>query len=260
MKKSLLIILITALFLGCTSKKNEKKDKSHLIAINYMQTSAEVKALYYQAFNLAKLKLDTDLINSELSPNRAIVVDVDETVLVTIPYNATNFRDSRDYPKGWSEWVNEATGKAVNGSLAFLQYAEAKGVEIFYITNRRDNLLDSTYKNLKALRFPVKKEHLFMKKDNSNKELRRQKVLKDYRVVLYIGDNLVDFPGAFDKEFTRDIKGREAQVKKNKEKFGDKWIILPNSVYGDWENVIYNHNWNKTKEKMIKEREGILEY
>src|SRR6476620_4169989 len=65
-------------------------------AIIYQQKSAEYRALAYQAFNLARWQLDADfekknvkkLLKAERKRPRAIIVDIDETVLDNSPANA----------------------------------------------------------------------------------------------------------------------------------------------------------------------------
>ena len=61
-------------------------------AILYTQKAAEYRALCYQAFNIARLRFDADLEKKNLKKlpkperkrPRAIVVDIDETVLANI--------------------------------------------------------------------------------------------------------------------------------------------------------------------------------
>ena len=263
MLNQLLLILSIVFFLSCnqTTIKTTKTeiDNSYLSSINYMQTSAEVKALYYQTFNFGKLIVDKDL-TLENNKKRAIIVDVDETLVITIPYNANNMMKSRNYPNGWKEWIDKIDAKPIPGAIDFLKYVDKQNITIFYITNRKENVKESTYKSLKKLGYPIEIKNLLMKTDSSNKSLRRNYVLKDYRVVLYIGDSLIDFPGNFDKEFTKNMQGRDNQVKKHKDKFGTKWLILPNSVYGDWENVIFNYNWDKSLKERIDEKRKVLIY
>src|SRR3954447_10541962 len=65
-------------------------------AVLYQQKSGEYRALAYQAFNLARLRLDEDLDKknvkrlpkAERMRQRAIIVDIDETVLDNSPSNA----------------------------------------------------------------------------------------------------------------------------------------------------------------------------
>ncbi len=62
-------------------------------AVLYMQKAGEYRALAYQAFNLAQIRLDADfdkknvkkLPKAERKRARAVVVDIDETVLDNSP-------------------------------------------------------------------------------------------------------------------------------------------------------------------------------
>ena len=49
---------------------------------------------------------------------------------------------------------------------------------------------------------------------------------------MYLGDNLGDFPEDF---YKKSNKERCEIVEENKEKFGVEYIIIPNSVYGAWD-------------------------
>src|SRR5213595_1988076 len=66
----------------------------------YMQKAAEYRALCYQAFNIARLQLDADLDKknvkklpkAERKMPRAVIVDIDETVLDNSPAQARGIR------------------------------------------------------------------------------------------------------------------------------------------------------------------------
>src|SRR5438445_2000135 len=59
-------------------------------AVLWQQSSGERRALSYQAFALARLMLDRDLrMNRHLRKPRAIVVDLDETILDNGLYQGT---------------------------------------------------------------------------------------------------------------------------------------------------------------------------
>ena len=102
-----------ALISGCSHfcpEVQERKWERTEHAVLWIQTAGEVRALHYQAFNLAKLRLDQDL---RLRPGkqgkkRAVVVDVDETVLDNSPYQARVLRTDEGYPKGWVDWLEMA--------------------------------------------------------------------------------------------------------------------------------------------------------
>ena len=73
-----------------------------------------------------------------------------------------------------------------------------------------------------------------------------------FDVVLLLGDNLGDFSAGFDK---KNFEDRELSVKKMSAEFGDRFIVLPNPVYGDWESVLYEYNNNyspRQKDSILK--------
>jgi len=55
------------------------------------------------------------------------------------------------------------------------------------------------------------------------------------------GDNLSDFSAVFDKQ---PFPERDKRVTDNAQLFGEKFIVLPNASYGDWEGALYNFNYN----------------
>ena len=59
-----------------------------VMATLWMQTSAEFRALCYQAFNLAKMNLDVFLKLHSGSKPVAVIVDADETVIDNSAYEA----------------------------------------------------------------------------------------------------------------------------------------------------------------------------
>lgn len=136
----------------------------------------------------------------------------------------------------------------------FLKYADKKGVDIYYISDRdKEKDLKATQKNLKQQGIPqAKKSHILLKgKDDKSKESRRQMVQKDHKLVMLFGDNLLDFTDP--KEAT--AESREALIEKHKDDFGKKYIIFPNPMYGSWEATIYNNNYkasDKAKDKLRK--------
>lgn len=206
-----------------------------LYATLYQQQAAEYKALCYQAFNIADLRLNERLA-TEIEKPLAVVVDIDETVLDNSPYQAQGILDHFDYPEKWDIWINSASAEAVPGALEFLTEASAKNVKVFYITNRKEIFRDATIQNLKDLDFPdAVNENLLLRTDESDKEPRRQQVLATYEIVLLMGDNLGDFHSTFD---TSDAAVRDSFTTKNISNFGEKWIVLPNAVYGSWMNVL----------------------
>src|SRR5918998_143386 len=67
-------------------------------AILWTQASGEWRALAYQAFALARMALDHDLrLNRRNRMRRAVVVDVDETVLDNSAFQATLLKNRQSY-------------------------------------------------------------------------------------------------------------------------------------------------------------------
>src|SRR5947199_9227730 len=63
-------------------------------AVLWTQNSGERIALAYQAFTLARIQLDKDLrTNRKGAKHRAVVVDIDETVLDNSRYQATQAKN-----------------------------------------------------------------------------------------------------------------------------------------------------------------------
>ena len=226
-----------------------------VMATLWVQASAEFRALCYQSFNLAKMNLDTFLASYSGSKKVAISVDVDETLIDNSAYEAFLIGNNFGYSsKTWGPWQAAGQATAYPGAHDFLNYCKSKGVEVFYITNIKMKYYDHASKKLAALGFPnIDKKHLLFRTDTSDKQPRRDIVLKDYEIALLLGDNLNDFLSVFRK---KPIDVRSAEVDKIKETWGKKFIVFPNPMYGDWVGAIYKGNWGASaaeKDQMHKD-------
>src|SRR5262245_11332036 len=99
-------------------------------AVIWQQSSGERRALAYQAFTLARMLLDRDLRTRRSRMRRAVIVDIDETVLDNSPYQAGLIKNGKSYPEGWTAWINTAECTAVPGAVEFLNYANSRGVRV----------------------------------------------------------------------------------------------------------------------------------
>lgn len=257
-----IIVITTFILLSCT-KQSEKEfsiTDDTVMAVLYHQKAAEVKALQYQAFMMAKEKLNRVKNQVKDLSNKAVVVDIDETVLDNSPYTAKQVFTRTSYPIDWDLWVKKEIAKAIPGSLDFLNHADKLGFTIFYISNRKAHLYDATVNNLNALNYPqVKKEQILLRTGSSDKEERRQKVRENYDIVLFVGDNLGDFSSKFDKA---DQQKRDYYTTEFKNKFGEEFFVLPNSLYGAWLSAVLQatDSTDLLKSKRIKEALEIYEY
>lgn len=222
-------------FLSCNQIKEDRNNEYKLQAQVWTQNSAEYRALCYQAFNAAKMNLDAIFFfEKKYDKPLAIIADVDETVLDNSPYDGKLILNNTSYNReSWVDWGNLEIAKAIPGSLDFLKYASEKNIEIFYISNRYSEQLESTVNNLKKLGFPnAKKSNVLLRNDGRSKSERRKSVFKNYEVIMLIGDNLSDFNDEFEEKLSTE---RTKYTDDLSSEFGTKLIVLPNPNYGDWE-------------------------
>lgn len=220
----------------------------------WQQTAAEYRALCYQAFNIASLRLNEIPNRKFKKENLAIITDLDETILDNSYVYGQLIKNDKDFSAAaWKEWTARSSATGVPGAIEFLQKAHQKGVTIFYISNRDTSEVLSTLVNLQNLQLPnADTAHMLFLSNTSSKEARRQMVTGKYNVVMLLGDNLNDFVQAFEKKL---IDERKAEVDKTREQWGNKFIVLPNATYGEWENALYNYQRSaspKQKEDMRK--------
>ena len=228
-----------------------------VLALSWVQNSAEFKALSYQAFNIAKLRWDMNKQDGK----KCVVVDVDETIIDNSAFNSGLIGKGYGYGNStWKQWCDDKSAMAIPGAVDFLNHVAEAGGDVFYVTNRKAqpeknmDLTQVTMENLKALGFPqIDKKHMLLRTGTSKKQPRRDMITNmGYQIVLLMGDNLADFAEAFDGQT---MKERADAVELNKELFGDKFIVLPNPIYGNWEAAVYGGGkWYK---KSAKERSDI---
>lgn len=231
----------------------------------YMQKAGEYRALAYQAFNIARLSLDADLDKrnfrklpkAEQKKPRAIMVDIDETMLDNSPSQALAIKNRSQFNlKDWYAWGEMRKAKAIPGAVDFAKYARSLGAKVFFVSNRDEVQKQATIDNLKAVGFPdVGDENVLLKTAESSKEARRQIILAKYRIVMFIGDNLDDHSIVFEK---KSVAERFAEVDKAKDLFGKRYIMLPNAMYGTWENAIYDYG-RLTEDQKTEKRLNALE-
>jgi 5'-nucleotidase (lipoprotein e(P4) family) len=233
--------------------------EQNTMSVLWFQNSAEAKALYYQGYNIGRMRLD-ELLRDRPKTNvlkPAIVLDIDETVLDNSPHQAWYVLHGKGVPFGWNNWFNRGEAKALPGAIEFLQYVNARGVAIFYISNRNEAQKAATMKNLLNAGAPqVNSGHVLLQQPGEKgKETRRMLVAKTHDILLYFGDNLGDFSGF--EGLT--VSDRSEEVDRRQAEFGRKLIVFPNPMYGDWEGAIYQYDYRKTNEEKDKLRKKLLE-
>jgi len=244
-------ILICLLLLGvaCVPQRNDES----LDALLWSTASAEYEAIAQQIFFQAKRQLKSQLDDIEQTAaleqsgdfsNKlpAVIVDLDETVLSNGAFHAQLLAEDMTFSEeAWKEWVYQSAARPVPGALEYTQYAAERGVTIFYITNRHSSLEQPTWENLDAMGFPLSwgKMQLLMRGAEADwdwdKSSRRAFIADHYRVVQIVGDSIGDFISG-----TKDLTPAERRIESSRylAYWGERWFMLPNPVYGDWESSI----------------------
>lgn len=277
--KNLKFIVIPLALISCSAYSTAPTPSTQpsyetLQATLWVQTSAEYSALAEQTYRLARLQLEAALADPDWtaaveqdaatmqSLPLAVILDVDETVLDNSSFEARLIQDNQVYSEEtWGVWVREAIAPAVPGALDFIHYARARGVEIYYVTNRHAQHEVETRQNLTQLGFPLAAEGdaVLMKGENdwgSDKSARRREVAKTHRILLLVGDDLNDFvSGARAQE----PRSRRELSQNHAEHWGTRWILLPNTVYGSWADSLFGRQFDLTPEEKLHRKSQYLE-
>ncbi|HEX2889343.1 5'-nucleotidase, lipoprotein e(P4) family [Vineibacter terrae] len=245
-----------------------------LLATLWMQRSVEYKASCLAAYTLARIRLDQALADTKwtaapaeqsgayesLPP--AVILDIDETVLDNSAYQVWMIKADQTFDsKTWTKFVSAEMSTAIPGALEFTRYADAKGIKVFYITNRSAEEEAPTRRNMERLGFPMggNVDTFLMARERpdwgSAKGTRRAHVAKDYRVLLSLGDNFGDFVDAY--------RGSEADrlkvYQENIERWGREWIMLPNPSYGSFDTAPYLHDFKQPRAAQRKAKLDVLQ-
>jgi 5'-nucleotidase (lipoprotein e(P4) family) len=169
---------------------------------------------------------------------RAIVLDVDETVLLNLGYEYADAVRAAPYdPARWERW--ERTGAqavmAVPGAVEALTLIRGMGVTVLFNSNR--SAATAAYSRAAiegaGLGPAVHGETLFLKGDagvGSGKDVRRVQIATRWCVVAMVGDQLGDFSDRFIG--TPAERRAAVQAPGTIERWGKGWFLLPNPVYG----------------------------
>ena len=263
MKKILLFVVSAILLSGCKTLNYNKgfnmNQESIVLAVIWFQSTPEVKAHYYQGFNLAKERVAEYNKNKGDKP-LAVVVDIDETMIDNSLFQGKCVVDGVGYTTDrWAQWTALKKAKDLPGAVNFSHFCDSLGVEVFYVSNRKVTEKENTMRNLDSLGFAfVRDQNFLLKETSSGKEERRLKISENYEIILLIGDNLNDFSDVFE---SRGDDWGVGIVEKYKNEFGKRYIILPNPMYGDWEKNIYGEKRIESEdEKFLKRRQSVKSF
>ena len=201
------------------------------LEIRWVRTAAEHRATFLQTYRGATEHLRA--MADTLGADWAVIMDADETILDNSLYQRRRARQGLGYtPESWNDWVREEAAPALPGAVAFAQAVEALGGRVVVVTNREDVVCEPTRDNLRELGVPFAAV-LCQQNGVGDKEPRFEAVrlgegtgLPPLRVVMWVGDNIGDFPG-----LSQDVRGEGAAAF---DRFGRSYWVLPNPMYGSW--------------------------
>lgn len=260
------LLVITLLGSGYANQ-----DKSGLNSTLWTLTAAEYEASCLTVYKSALLQLDKamadttwtaaleqkqDLTDPNISPKLipAVVLDIDETVLSNAPFFARLASDDEQIARAsFDDWVAEATAPALSGVIEYIKEVKRHGIAVIYVTNRAcrkraDNndpcpqRTDTMANLVNAGLPPLGPDDLVLLRNQQTdwtgeKSVRRSYICEKYRILQIFGDNLGDFAP---KLGTRGMspQQRKAENMQYQDKWGSKWFMLPNPIYGAWLNAL----------------------
>lgn len=265
-----LLVLALAATVGCASHRppatapaptegTRLRGLTHetLHAALWMQTSAEYDVLARQTFAAAESALARALAGSGSAALEqgdggagkppAVVVDIDETMLDNAPFQLQLTLEGTDFCENtWAAWVTAAEARAIAGAVSFAKAAEARGVRVVYVTNRTHAVEEATIRNLRTEGFPVgggddvltigEAETPGGPAWTSDKTTRRAFVARTHRILLLVGDDLRDFVSV---PRGTPPAGRVELARSHRDLWGERWFLLPNAMYGSWEQSLH---------------------
>ena len=204
------------------------------LEIHWVRNSAEYVAVLEQTYRLAAEVLEQRVTGREPG-SWAIAIDADETLIS----NSLQSKEravgvtTGDFEEIWDDWVNRRAAPALPGARKFLDRVHELGGKVAVVTNRRNRHCPQTADNLVNLELPF--EIILCRDENRDKQPRWTSVeegsanpdLPPLEIVMWIGDNIHDFPGG-----NQELRFASPDEFSD---FGDRFIILPNPLYGSWE-------------------------
>jgi 5'-nucleotidase (lipoprotein e(P4) family) len=200
--------------------------------LHWFRNSAERQANARQTFRFATMQLEETVGYRINDKPWGVIVDADETVLDNSQFQKESFEQNIAFtPERWTAWVHRKEAKAIPGAGSFLKRVHALGGKVVVVTNRVTIECPDTELNLHSE--GLEYDAILCKSDNSDKNPRFDSVargtatagLPALDVVMFVGDNILDFP-QLDQTAKTDAKLAD---------FGSRFVMMANPMYGSWE-------------------------
>jgi 5'-nucleotidase (lipoprotein e(P4) family) len=222
-----------AVAVSATTATDASKSAAMPKEIHWVRDSAEYRACLVQAYRQAAAEIDRKA--GELTSGTwAVVLDADETVIDNSQFQKELAEKGAGYSSGaWKAWCLRGEATALPGSVGFLKHVQGLGGKVVIITNRSTDVQEVTERNFHSEGIPY--DLMLCKTGSSEKEARNESVergtaapgLPPLKIVMWVGDNVQDFPGM--------RQGIRSGDDESYSGFGSRYIIMPNPMYGSWE-------------------------
>jgi len=203
-------------------------------SIHWFRNSAEYRADMFQTYRLAARRLEE--VSTTLGGVAwAVSVDADETLIDNSTYQKELAESGKPHSKeAWAAWVRRKEAKDLPGAAAFLKRVHELGGRVAVVTNRAQSLCADTEADLDKYGLVHDVVLCAPEQGSTEKEPRWQQVeqgttpqgLPPLRLVMWVGDNIQDFP-----DLDQKINQGDADAFGD---FGVKYFVLPNPMYGSW--------------------------
>ncbi len=201
--------------------------------VHWFRNSAEYKASMIQAYRLAGRQLEARSAGLT-SGTWAVVLDADETVIDNSTYQKELAEQGVKHTQAkWQAWARREEATPLPGAVSFLHKVQEKGGKVVIVTNRSAEVQKETEAVFHKQQIPY--DLMLCRNGNQSKE-DRMKLAEEgkaapgvgpLKIVLWVGDNIQDFPG-----MNQELREKEEDAFAD---FGDRYIVLPNPMYGSWE-------------------------
>lgn len=229
-------------------------------ALKWYRDSAEQRAMYHQAFGVGSRYINSWVSKNKPKPKTwGVVFDIDETTLDNSWYYK-KCADLTDTEDGFSHYVAiPEKSVALPGVVALTCSIKKQGGYVSLVSNRdgsykddTGNVLEATINNLKhegvcfdqvVLANPKYSKHPSDKNprfqsiqsgDYDAKQMVWSNKLPSHKVIAFFGDNIQDFP-KFKQAKTYALSPNDKAFGV----FGNGYFILPNPLYGSWQDNDY---------------------
>jgi 5'-nucleotidase (lipoprotein e(P4) family) len=222
------------LFTGCAShapRPPVPPTPAPPLSLLWSRTSAEHHAAYLQTYRQATERVETEGTRRRKG-TWAVILDIDETVLDNSEFEREQVGKPFDR-QAFTDWCRREESQPLPGAQQFLHRVHELGGRIALVTNREEEVCEQTRNNLRkeSLEF----DEVLCSPGTANKNPRFDAVqrgespstLPALTIVLWMGDNIQDFPDLFQATMRDAADGAFTD-------FGTRFFVLPNPMYGSW--------------------------